>query len=346
MTTIPGPAERLKHVLTVAGLEPVTASHLIESRSNDTWLMDDARLGPVVLRVCWRGDVSRLGREVAVVQAMPGGVRYPEVVGHGPAAVHDFPLHYSVTRRLTGGPLDLRWPSLTEAERRSAVAQLADMLRELHRWTPPAGLARQVCARPGLEGGGMSALLGADHTPLPVPRAVTMARHAGGLPFIDPGLMADAVATLGELEHLAPAVDDPSRHGLMHGDLNLGNLWWSQDGAVVMMDFEWVRFGPPLLDLQRLCDNADIDTLNGDGPHPAVLRRLAEEYPDAFREDDAAGRMRLYTLAYALRDIVVDPPDRPLDELSPDHSLHRVRRLLTGRWPAPGALPDPLVPPR
>ncbi|MDU0292118.1 hypothetical protein [Saccharothrix longispora] len=41
---------------------------------------------------------------------------------------------------------------------------------------------------------------------------------------------------------------------------------------------------------------------------------------------------------------LVAPPDRAADELPPDHSPRRLRRLVDGEWPARGALPDPLTP--
>ncbi|WP_418155308.1 hypothetical protein [Actinoalloteichus caeruleus] len=67
-----------------------------------------------------------------------------------------------------------------------------------------------------------------------------------------------------------------------------------------------------------------------------MLRLLEADYPEPFHIPAAPDRMRLYSLAYAIRPQLVDLP--------PGHSLHRVRRLVTGTWPAPNALPSSLTP--
>src|SRR4051794_15027573 len=113
MYATPTPAERLKQVLSAGSLQPIGEPRRIESHSNDAWSFDDARLGPVVLRVSWRGDVERLRREVAVARHMPAGIRYPEVLGCGRADLAGFALSYSLTRRMTGSHLGHRWTSLT-----------------------------------------------------------------------------------------------------------------------------------------------------------------------------------------------------------------------------------------
>ena len=297
-----------------------------------------------MLRVSWRGDVTRLEREARVAEQMPSSVRYPPVVGYGSTAIGDFRLGYSMTRRLTGQQLNVRWPSLTAAEQRSVVAQLAEMLRDLHAWTPPADLAGWLLLRPDLRDGGMTGLLGADIVPLPLTRALAMAEHGKTLPFVDPGLMSAATEAVAELRHLEPAIDDPAEHGLIHADLHLSNVWWSEPNEITLLDLEWTRFGPPLLDLQCLCEKADDDAATGDDTHLRILRGLESDYPELFQVPDAAARMRLYSLAYAIRHVLVGPPDRPAAEMPAGHSVHRLMRLAKGDWPANGSLPDSLMP--
>lgn len=340
--TFPTLPERLKHVCAAAALLPQGSPCLLDSQSNDTWALDDARLGPVVLRICWRGDVSRMTRETAVLQQLPDTVRRPEVVGHGDVTAHGHPLSYSLTRRLTGRSLDEAWPGLTSAERRAAIGQTGSMLRELHGWAPPAALADVLGARLGPAVATADELVGADLAPLPVSRAVRLAEHLARLPHVDTGLMAAAVGLLRTLGDPEPTVDTPGRFGLVHGDLNLSNLWWAPDGTVSLLDFEWTRIAPPSLDLMRMCEYAD-DAIAGAGTYPSVLRMLEEEYPDLFRAEGIARHVRLYVLAYSVRSLAISPPDGPANLLPPGHALHRVRRIVAGRWPAPGTLPDPLV---
>ncbi|MGO1055432.1 phosphotransferase family protein [Crossiella sp. CA198] len=336
MTVSPQDA-RLDHACATAGLRPTTPPRRIVSHSNDTWLIEDEWRGPVVLRVSWRGDVARIGREVAVTRRLPAAIRRPEVLDHGTLFLHGSQLAYSLTRLVPGRPLDECWPALTEGQRRSAVSQLAAMLRELHEWTPPPDLTALLLERPYHPENRITGLLGADLNPLPVARAAELAEHASGLPHVEPGLLRAAAELLHRLAPFGQPVDDPAAHGLMHGDLQLGNLLWSESGELTMLDLEWVRFGPPLLDLQRLCARADTDHLVGADTHPTVLRWLAADYPAAFAGPHPAARLRLYTLAYAIRDLIVHPPDREADP-----ALHRLRRLVEDSWPVPGAWPDSL----
>ncbi|MGW0516022.1 aminoglycoside phosphotransferase family protein [Crossiella sp. NPDC003009] len=331
MTTVPQPSARFEQVRTAAGLRPAEPPRRIRSHSNDTWAVQDERLGAVVLRVSWRGDTARIGREVAVAAQLPAEVRYPEVLGHGVTGE----LAYSLTRLTPGRPLDECWPYLPVGQRRAAVSQLATMLRALHQWTTPPELTGLLLARPYQPPDRVTALLGADLTPLPADRAVELAQHAADQPGQDPGLLRAAAELLIQLAPADRSADDPAAHGLIHGDLQLGNLLWSEQGELTVLDFEWTRFGPPLLDLQRLCDHADTDALTGVDTHPTVLRWLEPDYPAAFTGPHPATRLRLYGLAYTVRDLLVNPPDHARQS--------RLRRLVEDAWPAPGALPDSLT---
>jgi aminoglycoside phosphotransferase (APT) family kinase protein len=341
MLKTPDQQERLKHVCAVASLEPVSTPQLLESYSNDTWRMEDLRAGSLVLRVSWRGDVSRLLREVLVAQHMPADIRYPEVLGKGLTELEGVPLAYSFTRLLPGEGMSKSWGRMDRAERRSAIAQLAGMMRGLHQWSPPAELVPRLLARDQLHDG-VDGLLGADINPLPVARAMTLAEHAKGMRFVDASLMADAVELLQKYQHLDPPVDSPAQHGLIHGDVHLSNLWRPEPGGVALLDLEWARFAPPLLDIQRLCELSDDDAVRGAGPHPEILRWMENDYPEIFRTPDAAARMLLFSVAYTIRHVIVAPPKEPVEKLPLDHSLRRLRRMVDGQWPAPGALPDSL----
>ncbi|GAB3691434.1 phosphotransferase family protein [Nocardiopsis oceani] len=331
-------AERLRHVCTAAGLTPLSPPTPVASDSNDVWLLDHARLGAVVLRIAWRGDLARMDRESAVARSLPESVPRPEVLENGHLDAHGVPLSYAVSRRLPGRPLSAAWPVLGAAERGSALRQYGEALRALHDWSPPAEVAELVTTRPGLTEGSLTALIGADILPLPVDRGLDLAELTRELPGADTGLLTEAVKAVEELRTLEPAVDDPARHGLVHGDGHMANLWW-HGGALTLMDWEWVRFGPPSLDLQDMVDQADNDVLTGGGPYPEVLRGLAEHYPELFDVPRILDLLRLYSLLCALRQVAILRPAGAWSELPVTHSGRRLRRLLDGDWPAPGALP-------
>jgi hypothetical protein len=319
---------RLRQVGTAAGLEPVTAPRRAISYSNDAWLFDDRRYGAVVLRICSLGGIARLEREAVLARRLPPTVRRAELLASGRLPAMTWALH----RRLAGEPLNRCWPALTAAERASLVAQLAEQLMALHTWVPPAGVAAALVARTAGDGSG-EPTAGLDLLPLPVSRLRTLVPAACALPWVDKGLVGAAAEAAGSLAGAAPVVDDPARHHLVHHDVTLSNLWW-HDGTLTLLDLEWARFGPPDLELVQLCENAEADTLRGVGEHQVLLADLLAAYPGLCAGPD---RLRLYALLFAIRHVVVWPPDGPADGLDPYHPVRRLHRLLHGGWPTPGA---------
>ena len=67
--------ERLTRVLADARLDPDVEAVALSGYSNDTW-----RVGSLVVRVCWRGDVRRMEREASIAAELPPEVRYPSLV--------------------------------------------------------------------------------------------------------------------------------------------------------------------------------------------------------------------------------------------------------------------------
>lgn len=332
--TPPGPQARLRQVCAAAGIDLASSPQLVHSGSNDAWLIDDRRLGAVVLRVGWRGDLTRLAREATVLRHTPGGVPSPRVIRDGRTLVDGLPVSYVLTRRIEGQPLVHQWPMLTAAERRSAVAQLAQAMRQLHQWTPPPSVTELMCTRPPSYLDTVDWVVGTDLHVLPPLRALALDGKTPSLPHVGNELVAAAIDAIDELSGLDVAVDDPTRHGLIHADLHLQNVWWSEPGRITLLDFEWVRFGPPDLELQPLCDLADEDVRSDNDRYPAVLRWLASDYPELFQAPDLPARMRLYSLAYVLRQVIITPPEQATGY------VHRLQRLLNGQWPARGTAPD------
>jgi hypothetical protein len=131
---VPGAAQRVDSLHAGSAGRPGIGA-LVESGSNDTWFLS----GETVLQVCYRGDVDRLVREAELLVVLPGGVPGPVVLDYG----RDRLMSWIVVKRVHAGSLWRAWRSETGAGRRSYVRQLAQIMRSLHSWQPPA----QVLAR-------------------------------------------------------------------------------------------------------------------------------------------------------------------------------------------------------
>jgi hypothetical protein len=67
---------------------------------------------------------------------------------------------------------------------------------------------------------------------------------------------------------------------------------------------------------------------------------LAETHPAAFAERELIARLWLYQLATALRDLLIEPPDRAAAELAGAHPLRRLRRIVEGPEHLHRLIPD------
>jgi aminoglycoside phosphotransferase (APT) family kinase protein len=298
---------------------------LLPSDSNDTW-----RIGPAVLRVCWRGDRERFAREAAVTRALPPGVPYPEVLDTG----SDGDLAWQVTRIVEGVPLATLWRDLSRAERRDAMHQIGQALEALHAHRFPADVVAALAAPRPVGDTSTSALVGADITPLPLGRAESLlaaARHEGRA---DHALADDVAARFRELADADPLPEPPAGGmSCVHGDAHLGNALWKDGRLTALLDFEWVRLGPPDLEIEPYL-RADVAGLTPTEV-PEALGWLAESYPAMFAGPDLVRRLWLYQLANAVRELFLDTPGQPPDDSaqrqlrravkSPDHLLPILR---------------------
>ena len=57
---------------------------------------------------------------------------------------------------------------------------------------------------------------------------------------------------------------------------------------------------------------------------------LAEDYPALFDGENALERVRLYSIAYDVRDLLLDPPRVPVKHLSRLHAYHRLEDAVRG----------------
>jgi aminoglycoside phosphotransferase (APT) family kinase protein len=301
--------DRLLRVAAAAGISNLDRAVLVESWSNDVWLIDS-----LVLRICWRGDRARLTREAVVATHLPAEVRYPELVAHG--TVDD--LTWTVTRKVDGVRLDTIWSTLDTVRRRQAMHELAVILTALHEWAPPAEVTEALADRSPAEDD-VAWLIGTDLSPLPVSRLLLLAEHARRLP-VAPDLIDRFVERIGGL-----AAVDPFTTGepfvVVHGDAHLANLLWRDDRVVALLDLEWVRQGPRDLELEPLLRDVDWSSATARADVTRMLGWLREGYPGLFGHPDLVRRLWLYQLAAGLRDLFTVPQSywdsgRVTDELA------------------------------
>lgn len=319
---------RLETVLRAGGLQPRQPPSGVESHSNDTWLIDDRAIGALVLRICYRGDVDRLLREATIGRAVPPEVGYAGVLGSGETSVGGHRLTWSLSRRLWGSTLLEAWPVLPEAGRRRAACSTARALRVFHMWRPAERLIAGLSWPASDALNAPERVIGATMHPLPIGRVRRLIGELSGIEGVDRSLVMAVSQTIERLRHLAPGFDDPSIANLVHGDLQLSNVWWNDHGEAGLIDLEWLRFAPAWVDLARLRDNAEADATEGLHAHAELLGWLREDYPELFDVDRLDDRLRFLCLAFQVRQALIWPTPSPAEELAADHPLRMLERLV------------------
>lgn len=315
--------QRLARVLRVLGWSHREAVRL-PSDSNDAW-----RVGDAVLRICYRGDRGRFERSRLVLEELPDSIRAPRLLDHGEVGE----LAWQVDGWLVGTPLGLVWSELSARARSRALAQLGGMLAELHQHPFSAEL-REVLRAPRPVGAPTAqAVVGADLNPLPVARARLLLEPASRLPGVDAGLI-DRVAKL--FDELAPvdplgpaALDELGGGVVVHGDAHPMNALWN-DGAVTLLDWEWVRLGVPELEIEPFLHRGSSTDTAAVADSRQAIRWLAAAHPEAFAHADLVPRVWLIELAHTLRQLILWPPSAAADPLPEEHPLSRLRRITRG----------------
>jgi aminoglycoside phosphotransferase (APT) family kinase protein len=279
------------------------------------------------------GPNTRLRREGQLAPYLPATARYPPVAAQGRRGGTE----WLVLQRVPGGPLARSWPHMTVDQRRAAVRDLASALRSVHRTREPTGLPP------------------ADHPPhlLDLRASPPTAPLANGLErvrdmrYVDQGMISEAILLM---EETVDALVPFPTHTLIHGDLTFENVLWHEGVITALLDFEWARAAPADLDLDILLRFCGLPFLHvaEDYAHLAkaedyldVPGWLSDAYPDLFDRPRLLDRLRIYALAYDVRDMLERPPDRPAAQLSEHHALNRMRRTLERR-----SYLDALVPAR
>ena len=312
---------RFAALVAEAGLDLVGGPELMTSHSNDTWYVRSTSAGEAVLRVCWIGDRERMLREAAVGRALPREVGYPEVLASGALTVGGEPVTWMISRRLAGSTLRTVWPELDERQRDRALHEVARPLRALHAWCPPAAVAARLGPpAPSIE---PATIIGSTILPLPLDRVRHLVAPAADRAGEHRAVVEESWGWLVGHADLLPRLDDPA-DAVTHGDLHLDNIWWDGERVTGLLDLEWVRRGPPWIDLVSVRDNA----LAGDEfsePHQRLLDTLRAEVP-GLEAPDLVRWLTVVELAFQLRQILVWPPPGP--DPAVDHPIRLLRRLL------------------
>lgn len=288
-----------------------------DSVTNEVWMTAD-----FVVRV--NRDASlRLHREAVLSQVLPDEVGYPMLIQHGGEVGSD----WLVVRRLPGVPLSRAWPEMSLLARREAVRQVAARLRAVH---------ATICPRlDGLHD--VPQLL--DPAPSgsqAVQRLLNAIQKASTWPNVDPGLMADATELVSSTADALTPFDVPT---IVHGDLSFENILWDGDQVTALLDFEFARPGPPDLDLDvlmRFCAlphlhvPLEYEHLTKAEDYADVPWWFAEDYPELFGNPRQFERVKLYSIAWDVREMLQFPPQEPLARLHKYHPYQRLSQSLRG----------------
>jgi aminoglycoside phosphotransferase (APT) family kinase protein len=299
---------------------PEDAEYVV-SWSNDAWLCDD-----VVVRVCFRGDRSRMTREAAMGAVLPPEVLYPRVLDYG----EDDGLAWMVVARVAGTPLWERWKAMPDAQLRPIARQFAEVLRVLHSWKPPDDVMALLRAHDFDAGPDARAVTGHDLLPLPAPRWRPLVDAAVTMPFVDAGVVRACAQRLVELAAHDPFVGSFER--VVHGDANFANALEHKGEMTALLDYEWARLGPPDAELVSFVRAAGYWRGESRVERPPVIAWLEDDYPELFAAPDLRERIWVTELVYILRQLVVWPMDRPAAEQPDEHPVHTLPRLVEAPW--------------
>ncbi len=308
---------RARRALQEAGLDMEMPLRRADSVTNEVWFGEE-----YVIRVNRRLD-PRLRREAYLAPYLPPEVGYPEVVAYGGKPGAD----WLIVRQVPGQVLSRAWPTMSKIERREAVHQLAMRLMALHKTAPPPNLPDISDSTPQL-------LSPDTFTPvMPLLVAIDKART---FPNLDKELFDEAEELV---IALAGSITPFEATGLVHGDLTFENIMWDGKQISAVLDFEWSRPAPCDLDLDvllRFCAlphlhvAPDYEHLARPVDYQDVPWWLAKDYPALFAFSDQYSRMRLFAMAYDLRDLVKHPPEGSVDDLWEHHPYHRLAATVRG----------------
>ena len=308
---------RARQALADAGLPSEGPLEPLRSVTNEVWLSDE-----YLVRLNRRQD-GRLQKEMAIGGLLPPALGYPEAVAYGGEPGGD----WLVLRRPRGRVLSQAWPHLAAPQRAIAVQHIAYLLQTVHGLAAPAEL-------PDIDDPPLLTSVDLDS---PTAALVEAIDELDGLPHIDRGLLAD---TKGLVRDLTLALEPFRANTLIHGDVHFENLLWDGTRVTTLLDWKWARPAPADLDLDvllRFCAHPGTYVADAHRWHATseeygdVPWQIAEAYPALFETNRQFDRMRIFSISYDIRELILYPPPVPVDRLPAHHAYHRLSAVLSGQ---------------
>jgi aminoglycoside phosphotransferase (APT) family kinase protein len=304
---------RARRALAAARLDTGAPVVPIESVTNEVWACGD-----VVIRLNRRLH-NRLQREAEISALLPPEVGYPRIMAVGRGHGND----WVALKRIPGAPLVRAWPFLKADERRRAVTQFAGTLKALHSSKVTPDLADTPDPPQLLQPG-----------PMATQPLVEGLDKLASLPNVDRGVVDEL---RGYVRANRSALDPFEANTLVHGDLHFQNVLWDGRNVTALLDLEFARAAPPDLDLDvflRFCAYPSLFVPVGREDearredYASVGAWLAEDYPELFAHPRLFDRLRLYSLAFDVKNVLAQPPNGPMSGLTMRHPYRRLMQTV------------------
>jgi aminoglycoside phosphotransferase (APT) family kinase protein len=284
--------------------------------TNEVWLTDQH-----MIRLNRRHD-GRLRKEIEVSRLLPPTVGYPEIITYGGSEGDDF----LVTARPEGQVLAHVWPTLAPVQQAGAIEGLAEIMRAVHSVRLPLEVA-PISDPPFLE-----SVTRVSPTEKVVAALQLVERHA----HVDAGMIDEIRHLVRDLTLALEPFDAPT---MIHGDLHFENVLWDGTRVTGLLDYKWARTAPADLELDVLLRYFSLPFIYIDGAlrrkvtaeaHAQAPWQLANSYPELFDSPRQFDRMRVFSIAHDVRELLLYPPPLPVDRLPEHHPYRRLIRMVQG----------------
>ena len=306
---------RARGALAAAGLPVEIKLERASSVTNEVWLSDD-----FAVRIN-RQPNQRLWREAIIGPLLPTEVGYPTVVAYGGEVGKD----WLISRRVSGQPLSRCWPTMTSTLRRQATRELANKLQSLHQFEGPDDL-------PEID----TPQLLDPHTFRAIDPLLVGLAKAATLEHVPRHLIDQARSIV---FGTSSCIEPYRQRTFIHGDLSFENMLWDGEHLTALVDFEFSRRAPNDVDLDvllRFCAfpflhvAQDYEHETHASDYAEVPYWIVEDYPAIVEFDQQFERLRLYSIAYDVREILNTPPTKSIRSLAIHHPLRRLERTIDG----------------